>query len=75
MGQVEQYCLQGGRVLVVGVSKLLEDKVVKGNRPDVPYKWSGDLIWGYVCNFRRRVVMVWAQTACKANSQNGKHYP
>ena len=33
------------------------------------------MILGYVCNFRRRVVRVWAQTACKANSQSGKHYP
>ena len=37
-------------------------------------KWSGDLIWEYVCNFRR-VIRVWAQTACRANSQSGKHYP
>ena len=34
-------------------------------------------IWirGYVCNFRRTVVRVSAQTACRANSQSGKHYP
>ena len=30
---------------------------------------------GYVCNFRRRVVRVWTQTACRANSQGGKHCP
>ena len=37
---------------------------------------SGVEIWsGSVCNFRRRVVRVWAQTACRAYSQNGKHYP
>ena len=24
---------------------------------------------GYVCNFRRRVVRIWAQAACRANSQ------
>ena len=28
--------------------------------------WGGDLIWGYVCNFRRRVVTIWAQMACRA---------
>ena len=33
---------------------------------------SEDLILGYVCNFRRRVARVWAQTACRANF---KHYP
>ena len=38
-------------------------------------KWSGDLIQRYVSNFRRRVVKVWALTACRANSQSGKHYP
>ena len=37
--------------------------------------WSGDLIMGCVCNFKRRVVRIWAQTACRANSQSGKHYP
>ena len=34
-------------------------------------------IWsrGYVCSFRRRVVRVGAQMACRANSQSGKHCP
>ena len=38
---------------------------------------SGVEIWsrGYVCGFRRRVLMVWAQTACRANCQSGNHYP
>ena len=66
---------KGGRVLVVGVSKWLKNKLIRGNRPDVPLKWSGDLIHGYVCNFRRKVVKVWAQTACRANSRSVKHYP
>ena len=39
---MEQCCLQGGRVLVVGVSKWFKDKMIKGNRPDVTKKWSGD---------------------------------
>ena len=30
---------------------------------------------GYICNFRRRMVRVWAQTACRADSQSVKHYP
>ena len=55
-----------GRVLVVGVSKWLKNKLIRGNRPHVPQKWSGDLIWEYVCNFRRKVVRVWAQTAYRA---------
>ena len=33
---VEQCCLQGGRVLVVGVSKWLKNKLMRGNIPDVP---------------------------------------
>ena len=33
------------------------------------------MIQEYVCNFRRRVITVWAQSACRANSQSGKHYP
>ena len=33
---VEQYCLQGGRVLVIGVSKWLKNKLIRDNRPDVP---------------------------------------
>ena len=33
------------------------------------------MIRGYVCNFRRRVVRVWAQTAYRPNSQSSKHYP
>ena len=66
---------KGGRVLVVGLSKWLKNKLIRGNRPDVPLKWSGDLIKGYVCNFRRRVVKVWAQMACRPNSQLGKHCP
>ena len=53
-------------VLVVGVSNWLTNKLIRGNRPD--------LIWEHVCNFRRRVVRVWVQTACRANSQSGKHY-
>ena len=28
-----------------------------------------------VWRFRRRVVRVWAQTACRANSQSSKYYP
>ena len=36
IGGVEQCCLQGGRVLVVGVSKWLKNRLVRGNRPDVP---------------------------------------
>ena len=64
-----------GMVLVAGVSKWLKNKSIRGNRPDVPQKWSGDLIQGYVCNFRRRAVRVWAQTAFRANTQSGKHYP
>ena len=36
IGGVEQCCLQGGRVLVIGVSKWLKDKLIRGNRPDVP---------------------------------------
>ena len=34
-------------------------------------------IWsrGYVCSFRRRVVRVWVQTACRAYSQRDKCYP
>ena len=27
------------------------------------------MIQGHVCNFRRRVVRVWFQTACRANSK------
>ena len=33
------------------------------------------MIQGYVCNFRRRVVRVSDQTACRTNSQSDKHYP
>ena len=33
---LEQCCLQGDRVLVVGVSKWLKNKLIRGNRPDVP---------------------------------------
>ena len=33
---VEHCCLHGCRVLVVGVSKWLKDKLIIGNRPDVP---------------------------------------
>ena len=36
ISRVEQCCLQGARVLVVGVSKWLENKLIRGNRPDVP---------------------------------------
>ena len=72
---VEQCCLQGGRVLVVGVSNWLKNKLVRGDRPDIPYKWSRDLIWGYVCNFKRRMVRIWAQMVYRANSESGKHYP
>ena len=37
---------------------------------------SGVEIWsrGKFVTFRRRVVRVWAQTACRASSQSGKHY-
>ena len=35
IGWVELCCLQGCRVLVVGVSKWLKDKMIRGNRPDV----------------------------------------
>ena len=35
IGSVELCCLQGGRVLVVGVSKWPKDKMIRGNRPDV----------------------------------------
>ena len=33
---VEQYCLQGSRILVVGVSKWPKGKLIRGNRSDVP---------------------------------------
>ena len=33
------------------------------------------MIQGYGCNFRRWVVRVCTQKACRANSQSGKHYP
>ena len=66
---------KGSRVLVVEVSKWLKNKLIRGNRPDVPLKWNGDLIKEYVCNFRRRVVNVWAQMAYRPNSQSGKHCP
>ena len=35
---VEQCCLQGGEggILVAGVSNWLKDKLIRGNRPDVP---------------------------------------
>ena len=37
---------------------------------------SGVEIWSTdVCNFRRRVVRVWAPMACRTNSQSGKLYP
>ena len=65
---------KGGRVLVVGVTNWFKKTLIRDNRPDVPGKWSGDLIRGYVCNFRRVVVRVWAQTACRANSQSSTHY-
>ena len=65
---------RGGRVLVVGVSKWLKNKSIRGNRPDIiKVKWRYDR--GYVFNFRRRVVRVLAQMACRANSQSGKHCP
>ena len=31
---MEQCCLQGGRVLVVGISKWLKNKLIRGNRPE-----------------------------------------
>ena len=71
---VEWCCLQGGRVLVVGVSKRLKNKLMR-QQTRCSIKWSGDLIQGYVCDFRRRVIRVWGQTACRANSQSCKHYP
>ena len=33
IGRMKQCCLQGGRVLVVGVSNWLKNKLVRGNRP------------------------------------------
>ena len=36
ISRVEQCCPQGVRVLVAGVSKRLKDKLISGNRPDVP---------------------------------------
>ena len=68
----EQCCLQGGRVLVVRVGKWLKNKCVKRQqaRCFIKVEWRFDQ--GYVCNFRR-VVRVLAQTACRANSQSGKH--
>ena len=74
ISRVELWHLQGSRVLVVGISKWLKSKLIRGNRPDVPSKWSGNLIQGYVYNFRRRVVRVWPQMACRADSQSDKHY-
>ena len=62
---MELCCLQGGRVLVVGVSNWLKNKLIRGNRSDDSKKWSGDLIQEYVGNFRRRVVRVWVQKACR----------
>ena len=44
ISRVKQCCLQGGRVLVVEDSMWLKDKIIGGNRPDVQYKWSEDLI-------------------------------
>ena len=35
---------------------------------------EGLSLFTYVCNSKRRVVRVWAQMACRANSQSGKHY-
>ena len=57
-----------GMVLVAGVSKWLKNKLIRGNKPDVPQKWNEDLIQGYACKFKRRVVRVWAQEDCRANS-------
>ena len=36
LSRMEQYCLQGSRVLVVGVSKWLKNKLIRVYRPDVP---------------------------------------
>ena len=47
-----------GRVLVVGVSKWLKNKLMRGNRPDVSKKQNRDLIQRCVCNFKRRMVRV-----------------
>ena len=47
-------------------------------RCSIKVEWRFDLVMGvgdYVCNFRRRVVRVWVQLACRANFQSGKHYP
>ena len=65
----------GDRVLIVGISNWLKNKFIRGNRPYVPWKWSGDLTRGFVLTFRRSVVRVWTQTPCRAISQSGKHYP
>ena len=47
-------------------------------RCSIKVEWRFDLVMGvgdYDCNFRRRVVRIWAQLACMANFQSGKHYP
>ena len=36
ISEVEKCCLQGEGILVVGVSNWLKDKLIRGNRPDVP---------------------------------------
>ena len=47
ISRVKQCCLQGGRVLVVGVSKLLKDKLMRQpTRYSIKMEWrfeSGDM--------------------------------
>lgn len=47
----------------------LKNKLRRGQqtRCAIKVEWRFDP--GYICNFRRRVARVWAQTACRANSQ------
>ena len=62
---MEQCCLEGDRVLVV------REQIDKRQQ----IRCSIKVEIGYVCKLRRWVVRVWAQTACRASSQSGKHYP
>ena len=39
---VEQCSLQGGRVLVIGVSKWLKNKLIRGNRFSIKVEWRFD---------------------------------
>ena len=38
-------------------------------------EWRFDPGVCLLCNFRRSVVRLWVQMACRANSPNGEHYP